>query len=57
MSWEQLTAIYKEAAEIRRQELQEPLVACPIDGTPLVYKRGIGNCPMGNFRTSQTSGR
>jgi len=55
LSWEQIGSIYKEAVELRRKELQTPPVACPIDGDILVWRNGIGNCPMGNFRTSKST--
>ena len=38
MSWEQLGAISKEARDLKRADEQRPLVACPIDGTPLEFR-------------------
>lgn len=35
MSWEQLLAIGREAAEIAREEKTRPPTACPNDGEPL----------------------
>ena len=55
MSWEQLLGIRKEAAQIAKAEREAPLVDCPIDGTPLVFRNGVGNCPMGNFTTRRTT--
>ena len=55
MSWEQLGAIYREAAQLAKADREAPLVACPIDGTPLVFRNGVGNCPMGNYRTRRTT--
>ena len=51
MSWEGLVAIYREAADIRREEKQRPLVECPLCGEPLDFRDGIYNCPLGHFRT------
>lgn len=36
MSWEQLLSIAKEAAEYAREDRDNPPVACPNDGEPLV---------------------
>lgn len=36
MSWEQLLSIAQEAADLRRDELSRPPVACPNDGEPLL---------------------
>ena len=55
MSWRQLAAITKEAAQLAKAEREAPPVACPIDGTPLVFRNGVGNCPMGNYRTRSTT--
>ncbi len=55
MSWSQLGAINREAAQLAKAEREAPPVACPIDGTPLVFRDGIGNCPMGNFTTRRTT--
>ena len=54
MSWDQLIAIRKEARQLRRADEDRPLVECPIDGTPLQFRNGIGDCPMGNFTTRLT---
>jgi len=35
MSWDQLTAISQEARDLKRQQDQQPPVACPNDGEPL----------------------
>lgn len=35
MSWNQLLSIIEEAKDIKRQEEQAPLQACPDDGEPL----------------------
>ena len=53
MSWEQLQSILKEARERREEERREPPIACPIDGTPLLYHPGKGvlHCPNGDFQT------
>ncbi len=56
MSWTQLGAISKEAAQLAKANREAPLVDCPIDGTPLVFRNGVGNCPMGNFTTRRTTG-
>lgn len=36
MSWEQLLSIAQEAADLKRDELSRPPVACPNDGEPLL---------------------
>jgi predicted nucleic acid-binding Zn ribbon protein len=42
--------IVKEAQAMA--ENPPPIVACPRCGTPLQFnKAGIGNCPMGHYRT------
>ena len=41
MSWEQLLTIAARNAELRREELSRPPLACPNDGTPL--QPGPGN--------------
>ena len=35
MSWQQLASILHADAELRREELRRPPLACPNDGTPL----------------------
>lgn len=51
MSWEQLLAIYKQAEEDRLQEMNEPPVACPNDGEPLLTDRdGILRCRFDGWR-------
>jgi hypothetical protein len=35
----------------RREDNKRPLVECPYDGTPLEFRNGVANCPMGNFRS------
>ena len=55
MSWDQLTAIRKEARELRRSDEQRPLVACPIDGMLLVFRNGVADCPMGNWTSRLTT--
>lgn len=50
MPWEQLKAIHDTSRRLKDQEARERPKACPIDGTPLEWRRGIGNCPMGNYR-------
>ena len=56
MSWGQLLAIRREAAQIAKAEREAPPVACPFDGTPLVFRDGVYNCPMGNYTTRRTTG-
>lgn len=49
--WGGLGSIIEEARQLDEQERQQPLVDCPICGTPLdVNSRGMKNCPMGHFR-------
>lgn len=55
MSWEQLSAIYREARQAAKAEREAPPVACPFDGTPLEFRNGVYNCPMGNYRTRRTT--
>ena len=55
MSNEQLLAITKEARQLRLADEQRPLVECPIDGTPLDFRDGVANCPMGNFTSRLTT--
>ena len=55
MSWDQLNAIRKEARELRRSDERRPLVACPIDGSRLVFRNGVADCPMGNWRSRVTT--
>ena len=54
MSFDQLIAIRNEARELRRADEQRPLVACPIDGSLLVFRNGVANCPMGNWTSRAT---
>lgn len=54
MSNEQLLAISKEARQLRLADEQRPLVECPIDGTPLDFRNGVANCPMGNWTSRIT---
>jgi len=54
LSWDQLLTIYKEAREERRANEQRPLEICPIDATPLEFRNGIANCPLGNWRSRLT---
>ena len=55
MSWDQLIAITKEARQLRLADEQRPLVECPIDGTPLVFRNGVADCPMGNWTSRLTT--
>ena len=55
MSNEQLLAITKEARQLRLADEQRPLVECPIDGTPLDFRNGVANCPMGNWTSRLTT--
>jgi len=51
MSWEQVKAIQQENRQVIWEEMREPPVACPIDGTLLViHANGVRVCPMGNYR-------
>jgi uncharacterized Zn finger protein (UPF0148 family) len=42
MSWDQLLAVYRERAEIARQAQLLPPIACPNDGTPLIFNSRTG---------------
>ena len=55
MSWGQLVAISQEAKDLRRSDESRPLVECPIDGTPLVFRNGVADCPMGNWTSRLTT--
>ena len=55
MSYAQLLAISKEARELKRSDEDRPLVACPIDSTPLVFRNGVADCPMGNWTSRLTT--
>ena len=55
MSFEQLLAIRQEARQLRRADEDRPLVECPIDGTPLQFRNGVANCPMGNWTSRLTT--
>ena len=52
MSYAELIAIREEQRKAAEVERSAPLVDCPIDGTRLVVRDGVWNCPMGNFRTT-----
>ena len=55
MSNAQLIAIIEEAKQIGRDDKRRPLVECPIDGSRLQFRNGVGNCPLGNYRTTRTT--
>ncbi len=55
MSWEQLGAINREAAQLAKANREAPLEECPFDGTPLVFRDGVADCPMGNYTTRRTT--
>ena len=55
MSYSQLVAILKEVRQTAREQREMPLVECPFDGTPLVFRDGVYNCPMGYYRTRRTT--
>lgn len=50
MSWNQLTAIIEEAAELDRLEAAKKPVECPVDGTPLLTVGGILHCPFDGWQ-------
>ena len=43
---------YKAIIEEVKAEPKKPIIACPIDGTPLEFRNGVANCPMGNYRVT-----
>jgi hypothetical protein len=50
MAWESLIAVYRQAAEDRRQLDQQPPLACPNDGEPLQPgPQGQLHCPAGDY--------
>ena len=49
MSNQQLLGMLKDFRKIRQDDERRPLVECPIDGTPLEFRNGVANCPMGNW--------
>ena len=55
MSNAQLLAIIKDERKQQAALRDQPLVECPNDGTPLVFRDGIANCPMGDYRTRRTT--
>lgn len=46
MSWGQLLAIVREAAQVAAEEAGRPPVRCPNDGTPLEDVNGVLHCPF-----------
>ena len=52
MSWDQLKNILDENREVNRTAKQQPPAACPVDGTILEERRGVWNCPLGNYTWS-----
>jgi hypothetical protein len=51
MSWEQLIAIAREAADEAAAERSRPPEACPLCGEPLdTSRRGILFCPFDGWR-------
>jgi hypothetical protein len=51
MSFAQLLAIVKDSRHTKRDEVNRPPVACPVDGELLdVHPDGRRNCPLGNYR-------
>ena len=50
MSFQQLIAIKKEAAEMAKADREKPIVECPICGELLQIKGEVRNCPWGHFR-------
>ena len=55
MSNEQLLGIIRETRQIAKADREAPLVECPFDGTPLVFRNGVADCPMGNYTTRRTT--
>ncbi len=55
MSDAQLVSVIKQAREEAKANREAPLVECPFDGTPLVFRNGVGDCPMGNYTTRRTT--
>lgn len=49
MAWSELIAIGKEAADMRREDMAQPIVECPVCGEPLDVKGEIRNCRWGHF--------
>lgn len=50
--WGGLGAIRREAAALDEEAERRGEIACPRCGTPLQFRRGEGNCPMGHYRTT-----
>jgi hypothetical protein len=51
VGWNQLSDIYREAADDRRDEEARPPEACPHDGTPLeAGPRGELHCPFDGYQ-------
>lgn len=55
MAWNDLLEIKKEARLIAKEDREAPLLECPNDGTPLEFRNGVANCPMGDYRTTRTT--
>lgn len=50
---QQLLDILKEARQLAAEDRQRPITECPCCGEPLQFRNGIGNCPLGHFRTTK----
>ena len=48
--FEVLGDIKRENREAEEEATRNPPRSCPIDGTPLVERDALLNCPMGNYR-------
>ncbi len=55
MSNEQLLGTIRQARQEAKANREAPLVECPFDGTPLVFRDGVADCPMGNYTTRRTT--
>lgn len=49
MSWEQLEAIERDNRKQVEWERKQPPERCPHDGSLLVVRRNVRDCPMGNY--------
>ncbi len=54
-SWKQLIAIEHDEQHHQRSVVDRPLLECPFCGKPLDFRDGIGNCPLGHYRTRRTT--
>lgn len=50
-----MKGIVEEARKVAEDEAARLEVACPRCGSLLAIRDGIGNCPMGHYRTTRVA--